>query len=236
MDKQIQEIQTRVLEETARDKNFGFALAGGTALERYYLKHRFSRDLDFFSSVYDPVAAERFMQGLAKRLGCVVVKEQEFIADSRARVIFYSLSGMGLKRPLKIDFVEEVLIEKPSVRRIDEVPVYSAEDIYFHKIVAISGSEELRDATGRVQATGRDEPRDAFDLYVLSTMITPLNAFLRTIPRMYQKRFIRWAQTYSRLDMKIGLLDLDIYLDGFGSREMIRHMDGEVKEFIGTLT
>lgn len=30
---------------------------------------------------------------------------------------------------------------------------------------------------------------------------------------MYQRLFVRWAKTYSRIDMKIGLLDLDIYLE-----------------------
>lgn len=236
MDKEIAKMQSRVLEEVAREKDFGFALAGGTALERYYLHHRFSRDLDFFAAGYNPEAAEKFMDRIQERLGCITSKEGELIADHRARVIFYSLSGKGWRWPLKVDFVEDVLIDKPEITRRGGVPVYSVKDIYFHKIVAVSGTGEQRDIAGRALASGRNEPRDAFDLYVLSIRVEPLHSFIKTIPRMYQKRFIRWVQTYSRMDMKIGLIDLDIYLEGFDAREMIRHIDNQAREFMRGLT
>lgn len=235
MDKATVEMQSRVLEEVAREDDFGFALAGGTALERYYLHHRFSRDLDFFAAGYNPEAAEKFMDRLRERLGCIASK-QELIGDDRARVIFYSLAGRGLKRPLKVDFVEEVLIEQPEITPINAVPVYGVRDIYFHKVAAVCGTGEIRDAAGRALPSGRDEPRDAFDLYVLSTSIEPLHLFLQTVPRIYQKGFIRWVRTFSRMDMKIGLLDLDIYLEGFDVREMIRHIDDQAGEFIRRLT
>ena len=236
MKNDIAEIQTRVLEEAAREDDFDFALAGGTALERYYLHHRFSRDLDFFSTEYKPQNAEQFIGRIEERLGCAGTRAGDFFADNRAWVIFYLLSKEGMERPLKVDFVEDLLIETPRIERIDGVPVYSAKDIYFHKIAAISGTGEQRDMTGKAAATGRNEPRDAFDLYVLSLTIEPLHSFLRTIPKPYQKRFIRWVQTYSRMDMKIGLLDLDIYLDGFDAKEMIKHIDEQAREFIGGLT
>lgn len=236
MDKAIAEIQSRVLEEVAGDREFGFALAGGTALERYYLRHRFSRDLDFFAVRYNPAAAERFVKRIQGRLGCVVGDKLELIAGNRARVVSYVLTGKGLKRPLKIDFVEEVLIERPEITRLGGVPVYSVRDIYFHKVAAVCGTGEIRDVAGKPLPSGRDEPRDAFDLYVLSTKIEPLRLFLRTVPRIYQKGFIRWVRTFSRMDLKIGLLDLDIYLEGFDSREMIRHIDDQAGEFIRGLT
>ena len=147
-------------------------------------------------------------------------------------MIFYSLSSGGLKRPLKIDFVEEVLIEKPRIRRMGGPSVYDVGDIYFHKIAAIAGSGERRDSTGRTVATGRNEPRDAFDIFVLSEKIRRLHLFLATVPRVYQRGFVQWARTYSRTDLKIAILDLDIYLDDFDVREMIAHIDAEVKEFI----
>lgn len=235
MDQAIAKMQEKVLKEAAGEGDFVFALAGGTALERYYLKHRFSRDLDFFAAGYHPEAARKFMEKIQKRLGCVVKKEQELFTDNRARVIFYSVFAKGLKRPLKIDFVEDVLIGKPKITRKDGVPVYGVRDIYFHKIAAVAGTGERRDITGKALASGRNEPRDAFDLYVLSSRIEPLHSFLKTIPRLYQRNFIRWARTYSRMDMKIGLLDLDIYLDGFDAKEMIRHMDDQAGQFIRSL-
>lgn len=235
MDKAIVEIQSKVLQTVSGDENFGFALAGGTALERYYLHHRLSRDLDFFSPRYDPAGAERSIKKIEEQTGCRAKKEQELFSENRARAIFYSLTGKGLKRPLKVDFVEDVLINKATIARIDGVPVYGVRDIYFHKIAAVAGTGERRDATGRVLATGRDEPRDAFDLYVLSTRIEPMGSFLQTIPSMYQKSFIRWVRTYSRMDLKIGLLDLDICLEGFDAREMIRHFDDQAEKFIKAL-
>ena len=59
---EIAEMQSEVLRVAAESGGFGFALAGGTALERYYLHHRFSRDLDFFSTAFDPARAEAFMR------------------------------------------------------------------------------------------------------------------------------------------------------------------------------
>jgi predicted nucleotidyltransferase component of viral defense system len=38
-----------------------YYLAGGTALA-FYLRHRFSEDLDFFSPAYDPVMANKIMR------------------------------------------------------------------------------------------------------------------------------------------------------------------------------
>jgi predicted nucleotidyltransferase component of viral defense system len=48
MDKIIRQAQLEALRAFARTTK-SFALSGGTALELFYLKHRFSRDLDFFS-------------------------------------------------------------------------------------------------------------------------------------------------------------------------------------------
>lgn len=47
MDRAIRKAQKDVLKVFA-GKAKDFALAGGTALELYYLHHRFSADLDFF--------------------------------------------------------------------------------------------------------------------------------------------------------------------------------------------
>ena len=232
MANRVQQIQAEVLEAVARADNFPFALAGGTALERYYLHHRFSRDLDFFSPVFEPAGVEEAVECIRDRLGYSISKEQEFIAERHAMVIFYSLSTAGLERPLKIDFVEDVIIRDPAVRKIEGVPVYGVEDIYFHKIVAVTGVGGVSNAAGRPMPLGRSEPRDAFDLYALSRKVRPLHVFLREVPRMYQRLFVRWAKTYSRIDMKIGLLDLDIYLEGFDAREMILHIDDEVGEFM----
>jgi len=47
MDEIVRRIQLKVLQEFSKLSKT-FALSGGTALELFYLGHRFSKDLDFF--------------------------------------------------------------------------------------------------------------------------------------------------------------------------------------------
>lgn len=234
--KAIISAQTKLLKTFARCHPCTFALAGGTALERFYIHHRLSRDIDLFSPTFDRGEVERIVRHLRRGAGLRIAKTQESIAPHHARVLTYSATVPRASRRLKIDFVEDVLIPGPSIRIIDHVPVYSARDIYFHKIVAIAGVAANEDSAGRAVPTGRNEPRDAFDIYMLSRCVEPLHKFLNTVPRMYQRRFVRWARTYSRVDMKIGLLELDIRVKDFDSREMIAHIDNEVRAFVRRLT
>lgn len=52
MDKIIRNAQLKLLKILSGNPRT-FALSGGTALELFYLKHRFSRDLGFFSPRYN---------------------------------------------------------------------------------------------------------------------------------------------------------------------------------------
>ena len=58
--------QSQVLSLVANEKYFTdrFYLAGGTALAEFYLKHRFSDDLDFFCELeeVDPIPIIRFLE------------------------------------------------------------------------------------------------------------------------------------------------------------------------------
>lgn len=64
--------QGKVLEITSDEKYFNerFYLAGGTALAEFYLKHRISEDLDFFSEKQevDPIPIVRFFENKSKIL------------------------------------------------------------------------------------------------------------------------------------------------------------------------
>ena len=52
MESLIRSIQQKILKVLAKYSKT-FALSGGTALDLYYLHHRFSKDLDFFSPNYN---------------------------------------------------------------------------------------------------------------------------------------------------------------------------------------
>lgn len=227
----FKEIQKKFLLVFAR-KAKSFALCGGTALELYYLHHRSSVDLDFFSPKYDIKEIEAIILEFRKRIKCKIRLESEFVMNGRAKARFYTASIEGLSRRLKIDFVEEVIISRPGLRRFNGVPVYSAESIYFQKLAAITGGRMSEDELGRSLLQGRNQARDVFDIYMLSKKVCPLSAFLKTAGGYMQKGMVRWYQTFSRQDLKLGLLDLEIYDKKFDSKEMIVYIESQIEKFV----
>lgn len=230
MDSEVRAAQKRVLKVFSKESR-DFALAGGTALEIFYLHHRFSADLDFFSPKYPVAEIERLVRVFKKSCRQDVRLESQLQASGKARVRFYTMPVKGAGRPLKIDFVEDVLFEKPVIRRREGVRVYSAENIYLQKIAAISGIQPILDEVGRELTEGRHEARDVFDLYMLSGRFQPLHRFLQRAPAPWQKGIVHWYRTFSRQELKLALMDLDIYDPQFNSREMIRYLENEIKRF-----
>lgn len=233
MDKKIRQMQEDMLKVFSMQPG-GFALTGGTALELYYLHHRFSADLDFFSPGYNLAEIEKLASEFKKAAGSIKM-EVEFITPDKARTRFYTVSFKGLKRALKIDFVEDVLFKEPDIKRIKGVPVYSAENIYFQKITTITGTGLIHDDRGREIIQGRREARDVFDIYMLSRKIKPLHIFLKGLPGLFQRGMVHWYRTFSRQDIKLALLDLDIYDKNFDSRQMIVYLEGEIRKFMESI-
>jgi len=231
MDKQIRQAQKRFLKVFAKNASL-FALAGGTALELYYLNHRFSVDLDFFSPRYDIKEIGKIISSAQEVFGSKIILENEFNIAGKARVRFYTVNVKDSTRPLKIDFVEDVFLEKPVIRKFKEVPVYSAENIYYQKIIAISGTVPRIDEIGRQIAIGRREARDVFDIYKLSKEIKPLAEFLKDIPLNFQRGTVHWYRTFSRREFQLDFLDLDIYEKKIGSKEIIIYLENQIKKFI----
>jgi len=231
-DIRLREIQKQVLRAIARIKDHPFALVGGSALEIYYLHHRFSRDLDFFARDFTIKRVEQLLSEIKKSIPCTIEKGSRFLTERKAQVAYYLLNAVGLKDPLDLHFVEDVILKHPRIVMCEGLPVYSVEDIYYLKILAVSGLHAELDAIGRIKPTGRNAPRDAVDIYYLSRKIRPLHLFLQKVPRYQQHMFIRWARTYSRLDMKLHVLDLEVYDPHFDVRDMIKHMDDEINQFM----
>ena len=146
--------------------------------------------------------------------------------------MFYTVPIRNSARALKIDFIEDVIFNKPKITRFSGVPVYSIENIYWQKVAALAGTGSRQDEIGREVTKGRMEARDAFDIFVLSKKIRPLHIFLKKLPGDLQRGIVHWYRIFSRQDMKLSLLDLDIYDRGFNAREMIVYLENEVKEFI----
>ena len=96
------------------------------------------------------------------------------------------------------------------LKEVDNVKVLSIEDIYLRKIFSITGSVKSRDIIGReITIGGRQEAKDFFDLYCLSSITTPLSAFVeRFKDAAIKEGIINWYRTYDRMNIKTGLLDL----------------------------
>lgn len=231
MDTVIREAQKNILKVFARQRT-GFALAGGTALELYYLHHRFSSDLDFFSPRYDHQEIRRLISAFKKEAYNSIQLENELMAPGMAQVQFYTVPIKGTNRPLKIDFIEDVFLAKPTIQKHHGVRVYSAENIYDQKIAAISGSHTQFDEIGRPFMEGRKEARDVFDLYMLSKKIQPLHQMMQNIQPLWQRGMVHWYRTFSRQDLKLDMVDMDIYEQHFDASKMIQYLESEMKQFI----
>src|SRR4030042_2299935 len=177
MDKKIRDKQKQILKVFAKNPG-NFALSGGTALELYYLRHRCSADLDFFSPKYDIKEIEKLIGLFRKETGSSIKFGTEFITPGKARVRFYELKITGHTRPLKMDFVQDVVFDKPAIKRFKGVPVYAVENIYLKKIFTMTGTVLGQDELGREITQGRRQAREGFDIYMLSKEIQPLHKFL----------------------------------------------------------
>ncbi|GEM_PF-365912 len=230
MKKDIRKYQNLILEEFSRE-NCNFALAGGTALELFYLNHRFSADLDFFSVKYDRGDIEKLVNNFERKTKLKIEFDNQFKTENRARVMFY-FAEIKPGVFLKLDFIEDVFFSEPLIKKINNIPVYDIEHIYYQKIMAVAGTFSLNNEIGRQIPTGRNAEKDVYDLYCLSLNISPLHKFLKKMPGQQQRGMVTWYRSYSRQDLKINILDLDIYDNKFDSSRIIKHLDDEIKEFI----
>jgi len=231
MDRKLREAQEEILKVFAKGAD-DFALAGGTALELYYLKHRFSADLDFFSPRYDSKEISRLAALFNKYGQGRMNLESEFASPgNRAKVKFYTLALRGSERPLKMNFVEDVIFRRPVIRKFSGIRVYDAKHIYLQKLFAVAGTRFEKDDIGRQLSQGSREARAAFDIYMLSKKIQPLHLFLKGAAEQLQRGMVHWYRTFSRLELKLGLLDLEIYDKRFDAKRMIIYLEDEIEQF-----
>ncbi len=116
-----------------------FYLAGGTALSAYYLKHRYSEDLDFFSTeAVEILAVEVFLKEIKSALRISKIDFQQ----SFNRNIFFVHAKDGI---LKTEFTYFPFgqIEKPALK--DGLAVDSLVDIAVNKVFTISQNPRSRD-------------------------------------------------------------------------------------------
>ncbi len=187
-----------------------FYLSGGTALSHFYFRHRLSFDLDFFTQEFSPKSIRKIIEDLREESGKKIeLVKEENNPDMAKMMVFMILFSKGLE--IRLDFVEDFLKLLKPLNIFNGIPVLSLEDIYLRKIYAVAGARIGLNSIGRkVVSGGREEAKDFYDLYYLSTTSVLLSNFaFQYCDEIRREGLIRWFRTYDRLRMKSGLLELE---------------------------
>ena len=203
---------------TRKFKNF--YLTGGTALS-FYFDHRFSEDIDFFTQKYRREEPDQIMNFLSQTTGFKFKLEAE---QDDPKLIPMKIYFLALRKGcvLKVDFVQDF------ERNINKIKngLHSIEDIYFRKLIAVIGIEKKESVTGMIIAGGRQTAKDLFDIYYLSKHYKAVSDFfLEYFSYDKVEGLIAWYRGFNRMDLKLGLLDLNTGID---SSEILKYLDGEI--------
>lgn len=204
----IFEYQNRVL-KALKDMAAPFYLAGGTALAKFYFQHRDSYDLDFFSQAYSTAKIRELVVLIEKSTGKKIKLIRQSSKEDFVKLSIYEVI-LGKSKSLKLDFVQDVLPLLAPLKRVDGMDILSLDDIYLRKVHAIAGALPQMDKVGqRHFLGGRAEAKDFFDLYHLSSTYKRLSRFAAEhCDDLQREALIRWYHSYSRPQIKIGLMEL----------------------------
>ena len=121
-----------------------FYLTGGTALGRYYLNHRYSEDLDFFTNanLEYPVFIKKIRDNVTKHFN-VDIRNALFTDDFTRLFITFNHQN------LKVEFVNDVSYYAGKSLKYDFGWIDTPRNILSNKLTAL---------------VGRDEPKDIYDI------------------------------------------------------------------------
>lgn len=134
--------QSRFLEILKKDKKLcdKFYFSGGTALAGYYLNHRFSEDLDFFSEEpVDKLTIEVFLKRIKNQLGVEKIDYQE---SFNRNIVFLYLES---KEILKTEFTYFPFPRIEKGVKDENLRIDSLLDIAVNKIFTIYQNPRSRD-------------------------------------------------------------------------------------------
>ena len=231
----IEKFMEQILEQLS-NKVDKFYLAGGTALSWFYFHHRKSYDLDFFTQEFSSDEIEKTINYLKTVLDAKIELSKEVSEVDKIKVIIYYIT-FDSENSVKIDFVEDACQLIMPLKKVEGIYVLSKEDIYLRKILAVCGSQAAEDVVGRnTFRGGRQEAKDYYDLFCLSTIFSPISIFLSKFGESTLiERMIIWHKSYKRIEMKMGLLDIitDKQID---ARSIIKHFDEQIATLINIIS
>lgn len=141
--KELYNLQDRVLRELG-ELTTPFYLTGGTALGRFYLNHRYSDDLDFFTNNNPDFS--KWVQTVLKSLSTNFERRnsETLVAEDFARTFIHDNTTS-----LKIEFVNDVDFYVGDNQFSKGIRLDNVRNILSNKLTAL---------------IGRDEPKDVFDI------------------------------------------------------------------------
>lgn len=141
-EKILSENQKKILEIISKDKVIcnNFYLTGGTALAEFYLNHRLSEDLDFFSeNEFEPQAISVFFE---KIKNVAKIKKVEYQQSFNRNLFFLDLAN-GDKIKTEFTYFPFERIEKKE--KIGDLFIDSLLDIAVNKVFTIYQKPRSRD-------------------------------------------------------------------------------------------
>ncbi len=133
--------QKVILEEFSRDPSLSsvFYFTGGTALSEFYLQHRESEDLDFFSQKsFDPQLVLQRVETWSKKYDFRI--KPSFVEPTHIYILNFSDGEQ-----LKIDFAYYPYPKLAPEKKLDGVLMDSFLDIGANKLLAVNQRTEVKD-------------------------------------------------------------------------------------------
>lgn len=164
--------QEKVLDLVSENRGIAktFYLSGGTALAEFYLHHRYSDDLDFFTAHEDfpQFQVEKFAQAIKEEIGANDIVYRRL---HDRRIFFFKKD----EEELKIEFTYYPFHQIREAQDINGLMIDSLEDLSANKLMALFD---------------RIEPKDFVDMYfILKKTDISLERILTNVNKKFQFSF-----------------------------------------------
>ena len=191
-----------------------FYLTGGTALSAFYIEHRLSKDLDFFTDTEEQMPPIEFLTTLIRRLPSVKDIRYERLFDRRIFEVVFKDSDT-----LKVEFSTYPFKSMEERTKVGRLVVDSLLNIVTGKLFAL---------------TDRYDPKDFVDLYfVLRDYDWKLDDLIKKTEERFEISGLEYIIPERILLVKrIGPDDLPIMLKEINAEEMKCYFLGKVSELV----
>lgn len=191
-----------------------FYLRGGTALSAFYIEHRLSKDLDFFTDTEEQMPPIEFLTALIRRLPSVKDIRYERLFDRRIFEVVFKDSDT-----LKVEFSTYPFKSMEERTKVGRLVVDSLLNIVTGKLFAL---------------TDRYDPKDFVDLYfVLRDHDWKLDDLIKKTEERFEISGLEYIIPERILLVKrIGPDDLPIMLKEINAEEMKRYFLGKASELV----